>query len=79
MTLDHAILTGFWTLYILFGSFLKDMRLEFYLGDVYRVYQQRVPGFPLMPFGPLARRRSAPADTVPANDLSKAAKLRDAA
>ncbi len=58
MTLDHAILTGFWTLYILFGSFLKDSRMEYYLGDAYRAYQQRVPGFPWLPLGPLGRRKA---------------------
>lgn len=46
MTLDHAILTGIWTVYLLVGSHLKDERLAFYLGDDYRQYQKRVPGFP---------------------------------
>lgn len=57
MTLDHALLTGVWTVYILFGSYLKDERLAFYLGTPYRDYQERVPGFPLIGFGPLGRRR----------------------
>ncbi len=72
MTLDHAILTGLWTAYLLLGSFIKDRRMEFYLGTVYRDYQRRVPGFPLMPFGPLARHRSdpplAPTATTPTNE-----------
>jgi hypothetical protein len=55
MTIDHALLTGTWTLYIFVGSVLKDRRLEFYLGDDYREYAARVPGYPGMPFGPLAR------------------------
>jgi protein-S-isoprenylcysteine O-methyltransferase Ste14 len=55
MTLDRATLTAVWTAYILVGSRLKDIRLEFYLGDAYRAYQSRVPGYPLMPFGPLGR------------------------
>jgi protein-S-isoprenylcysteine O-methyltransferase Ste14 len=55
MTLDHAILTGLWTAYILVGSCLKDQRLAFYLGDTYRDYCARVPGYPLMFFGPLAK------------------------
>lgn len=55
MTLDHAILTGLWTAYILVGSCLKDQRLAFYLDDAYRDYCTRVPGYPLMFFGPLAK------------------------
>src|SRR5262249_3466045 len=47
--------TGLWTVYILVGSHLKDRRLLFYLGDVYRRYQARVPGYPLVPFGPLGK------------------------
>jgi protein-S-isoprenylcysteine O-methyltransferase Ste14 len=70
MTLDHAILTGLWTSYILVGSCLKDQRLAFYLGDSYRDYCAQVPGYPLMPFGPLAKWQKpsvdpAAADTAP--------------
>lgn len=59
MTLDHALLTGLWTVYILFGSYLKDERLAYYLGTTYRDYQERVPGYPLIGIGPLGRRRPA--------------------
>jgi hypothetical protein len=59
MTLDHAVLTGIWTAYIFYGSYLKDRRLIHYLGDSYRTYQARVPGYPLMPFGPLSKVRPA--------------------
>jgi methanethiol S-methyltransferase len=59
MTLDHAVLTGIWAAYIFFGSYLKDRRLVHYLGDSYRTYQARVPGYPLMPFGPLGKVRPA--------------------
>lgn len=55
MTVDHAVLTGVWTLYIFVGSVLKDRRLAFYLGEEYHDYASRVPGYPGMPFGPLAR------------------------
>lgn len=55
MTIDHAILTGFWTVYVFTGSILKDRRLLYYIGDVYRSYQSHVPGYPGMIFGPLAR------------------------
>ncbi len=55
MTLDRALLTLSWTAYIFMGSWLKDRRLEYYLGDTYREYQARVPGYLGMPFGPLAR------------------------
>ena len=80
MTVDHAILTGFWTMYILFGSFLKDRRMAYYLGDAYRDYQQQVPGFPCMPFGPFARRRRvATTSSFRTNDLSKSTVRREAA
>jgi hypothetical protein len=63
MTLDHALLTGIWTVYIFIGSWLKDRRLAFYLGQSYREYAELVPGYPAMLFGPLARwRGSVPAD-----------------
>jgi hypothetical protein len=55
MTLDRAVLTAIWTAYIFIGSHLKDRRLLYYLGDVYRRYQARVPGYPFFLFGPLAR------------------------
>jgi hypothetical protein len=55
MTLDHAVLTGVWTVYIFIGSYLKDRRLTHYLGDAYRAYQAKVPGYPLVPFGPLGK------------------------
>jgi protein-S-isoprenylcysteine O-methyltransferase Ste14 len=57
MSLDHVVLTSVWTVYLFVGSYLKDRRLEHFVGDEYIRYQQRVPGFPLMPFGPLARLR----------------------
>ncbi|WP_252853715.1 NnrU family protein [Aeoliella straminimaris] len=56
MSLDHVVLTGVWTLYLFMGSYLKDRRLEYFLGTSYRQYEAEVTGFPLMPFGPLARR-----------------------
>lgn len=55
MTLDHAVLTAIWTVYIYIGSCLKDRRLLFYLGDAYRDYAERVPGYPGMLVGPLAK------------------------
>ncbi|HET6881695.1 MAG TPA: NnrU family protein [Pirellulales bacterium] len=57
MTLDRLLLALIWTAYIFVGSWLKDGRLEFYLGDTYRAYEEQVPGYPFLPFGPLARRR----------------------
>jgi protein-S-isoprenylcysteine O-methyltransferase Ste14 len=56
MTLDHAVLTAVWTVYLFVGSWLKDRRLEFFVGDAYRDYESRVTGYPLMVFGPLGRR-----------------------
>jgi methanethiol S-methyltransferase len=55
MTLDRLLLAGIWSLYIATGSWLKDARLVFYLGDTYRAYQARVPGYIGIPIGPLAR------------------------
>ncbi len=55
MTIDCAILTAIWTIYIFVGSWLKDLRLAQYLGQPYRQYQAEVPGYPGMPLGPLAR------------------------
>jgi protein-S-isoprenylcysteine O-methyltransferase Ste14 len=55
MSLDHAALTAIWTAYIFYGSFLKDRRLQRCLGKPYQEYASRVPGYPLVPFGPLSR------------------------
>lgn len=55
MTYDRAVLTAFWSVYIFYGSYLKDRRLLFYLGDRYRAYQSEVPGYPGVPIGPLGR------------------------
>ncbi len=45
MTLDHVVLTIIWTIYLGVGSYLKDERLAFYLGESYREYQRKVPAF----------------------------------
>jgi len=55
MSIDHAVLTGLWTVYLFFGSHLKDLRLEGFLGDVYRDYCTRVRGYPFVFFGPLGK------------------------
>ena len=54
-TLDRALLMGLLTVYVAVGSWLKDRRLLFYLGERYRSYQARVPGYPLVRWGPLGR------------------------
>jgi protein-S-isoprenylcysteine O-methyltransferase Ste14 len=56
MTFDHALLTVVWTAYILLGSYLKDERLAYYLGESYRRYQAQVAGYPAVPFGALGKR-----------------------
>jgi protein-S-isoprenylcysteine O-methyltransferase Ste14 len=56
VTADRAVLIGIWTCYVFVGSHLKDERMARLLGDPYRRYQAEVPGFPLMWWGPLARR-----------------------
>jgi methanethiol S-methyltransferase len=55
VTPDRAVLIGTWTVYIAVGSYLKDQRLTYYLGDRYRDYQARVWGYPGIWFGPLGR------------------------
>lgn len=55
LTADRLMLNAVWTGYVFVGSWLKDRRLEFYLGERYRDYQARVPGYPFFPAGPLAR------------------------
>jgi len=78
MTADHALLTGLWTVYIFAGSCLKDQRLTFYLGDTYREYASRVPGYPGMFFGPLGKWRSLESSRLAA-DLLVDAELQQAA
>ncbi len=78
MTADHAVLTGAWTVYIFVGSYLKDRRMTFYLGDTYREYASRVPGYPGMFFGPLAKWQS-PKSTRPATETVVVAGLQQAA
>lgn len=60
MTADHAVLTGIWSVYIFIGSCLKDQRLAYYLGEVYREYASRVPGYPGMLLGPLGKWAERP-------------------
>ncbi len=67
MTIDRAVLTGLWTVYIFAGSCLKDLRLIHYMGNTYREYQARVPGYPGMFVGPLGRRTNWDASLRPAN------------
>ncbi len=64
MTLDHAALTAIWTGYILYGSVLKDRRLEHFIGEPYRAYETAVPGYPLVSVGPLGRRVVMPKGDV---------------
>ncbi len=66
MTLDRLLLAVVWSVYIFIGSYLKDERLAYFLGKTYRLYQERVPGYPFMPVGPLARRKpSETSDVIP--------------
>ncbi len=54
-TQDRLLLNLLWSGYIFVGSWLKDRRLLFYLGQTYRQYQAQVPGYPLLGWGPLGR------------------------
>jgi methanethiol S-methyltransferase len=56
ITADRAVLMAVWTGYVAIGSYLKDERLIFYLGERYQRYAARVRGFPLVYWGPLALR-----------------------
>jgi protein-S-isoprenylcysteine O-methyltransferase Ste14 len=55
MTLDHAILTAIWTVYIYAGSYFKDRRLIYFIGRDYVEYGKRVSGLPFIAFGSLHR------------------------
>jgi len=57
VSIDRGVLIVVWSTYIFIGSVLKDRRLLFFAGDAYRDDQARVPGYPGVPFGPLARIR----------------------
>lgn len=59
MTMDHAALTAIWTAYIFYGSFLKDRRLEHFIGEPYKQYESQVAGYPLMSRGPLGKKSSS--------------------
>ena len=43
MTIDRAALVAIWTVYIFLGSYLKDLRLIYYVGNAYREYQTECP------------------------------------
>jgi hypothetical protein len=60
MSPDRAILIASWTLYVLIGSWLKDERLAWYIGEPYRVYMSQVVGYPGISAGPLAKRPLEP-------------------
>lgn len=64
MTADRFLLACLWSGYVFVGSYLKDERLAYFLGESYRRYQEQVPGYPLMPFGPLARRKPTAQGTL---------------
>jgi len=56
MTFDRLTLALVWSTHIFVGSYLKDRRLVYYVGEAYRCYQARVPGYPFIPWGPLGKR-----------------------
>jgi protein-S-isoprenylcysteine O-methyltransferase Ste14 len=56
MTFDRLCLALVWTGHIFLGSYLKDRRLVYYVGEAYRRYQTRVPGYPFVFWGPLGKR-----------------------
>lgn len=68
LTLDRVVLLVVWSTYIFIGSWLKDRRLTLWLGASYVEYQRRVPGYPLIPWGPLGRQLSGPLAEVAASE-----------
>lgn len=70
MSADRLILIATWTPYVFIGSYLKDERMAYYLGEQYRQYQARVPGFPGLWFGPLGLRVLEPDSQVATAALS---------
>jgi hypothetical protein len=76
ITADRALLIVAWTIYVFIGSWLKDERLAYYIGEPYRLYQSRVPGYPGMLFGPLGKRPFAATEEFePAIAVSSAASV----
>lgn len=69
MTLDHAALTAIWTAYIFYGSFLKDRRLEHFIGEPYKQYESQVAGYPLILHGPLGKK-STPCESNPGSRVA---------
>lgn len=63
VSLDRVVLMAVWTSYVFIGSVLKDRRMAFYLGDEYLTYAARVPGYPFLPIGPLARTAWTPPES----------------
>lgn len=57
MTFDRMALAIAWSAHIFVGSYLKDRRLTYYIGETYREYQRHVPGYPYMPYGAFGRLR----------------------
>ncbi|NDC55021.1 MAG: hypothetical protein EBZ74_12335 [Planctomycetia bacterium] len=70
-SLDRVVLIAVWSTYIFVGSALKDGRLVHFMGDTYRDYQARVPGYPGVAFGPLGR---VPRPIMPSPDAIEAAR-----
>lgn len=70
VTEDRALLIAVWTSYVLIGSWLKDRRLAYYVGDRYRQYAASVPGYPGVVFGPLGKI-AAREPTAPRNSPSE--------
>src|SRR5579862_2677119 len=60
ITADRAVLIVVWSAYIYVGSYLKDQRLAKLIGEPYERYMTEVPGYPLITWGPLARRPLLP-------------------
>lgn len=71
MTWDRVILVMVWTVYIFIGSYLKDRRLLYYIGNSYQQYQAKVPGYPFVLAGPLSTVPLSIASASPAETGGK--------
>lgn len=74
MPLDHAALTAIWTAYIFYGSYLKDRRLLYYIGQPYREYSSQVAGYPFISRTIRYRRRTLSNDLMRASDADPTSK-----
>ena len=65
MTTYQFLVASLITLYLIFGSYLEEKKLISYFGEVYRIYQTKVPGLIPLPWKYLSKSE---ADTLIADN-----------